>query len=115
MLHYMVTLIFPIRGHSYMECDRNMAFINQKARIGLPEEWAEHKREARQMPKPFNGIECSQDALKDWTACEFSIQKEHPRLLFYRNFSYSQRELSVVNTPFSFQSMREGVNDGEFK
>uniref|UniRef100_A0A2A4K6G5 Uncharacterized protein n=1 Tax=Heliothis virescens TaxID=7102 RepID=A0A2A4K6G5_HELVI len=140
MLHYIVhccnrlesvTVIFPIRGHSYMECDRNMAYLNQKTRIELPEEWAEHVRGARQRPKPFNVIECSQDAFKGWTTflkpfykktCpfpirpmrEFRVQKEHPRLMFYRNFNNSPWESSVVNTPVSFRSMK-AVNEGEFK
>lgn len=140
MLHYLVhccnrlesvTVIFPIRGHSYMECDRNMAYLNQKARIELPEEWAEHVRGARQRPKPFNVIECSQDAFKGWTAflkpfykktCpfpirpvrEFRVQKEHPRLMFYRNFNNCPWASSVVNTPVSFRSMK-AVNEGEFK
>ncbi|CAH2107670.1 unnamed protein product [Euphydryas editha] len=47
--------------------------------------------------------------------CEFRIRKEHPRLMFYLNFSYSQWESSVVNTPASFRSMKAGVDDGEFK
>lgn len=114
-----------------MECDRNMAYLNQKARIELPEEWAEHVRGARQRPKPFNVIKCSQDAFKGWTAflkpfykktChfpikpvrEFRVQKEHPRLMFYRNFNNCPWASSVVNTPVSFRSMK-AVNEDEFK
>ena len=71
-----ITVIFPIRGHSYMECDRNMAHFNQMARIELPEEWAEHVRGARQKPKPFNVIECSKDAFKGWTTFLKSFYKK---------------------------------------
>ncbi|KAK9874396.1 hypothetical protein WA026_002743 [Henosepilachna vigintioctopunctata] len=89
-----------------MECDRNMAYLNQKTRIELPEEWAEYARGARQRPNPFNVIECSQDEFKSWTAflkpfykskCpfpirlvrEFRVQKEYQHLMVYRNFNNS--------------------------
>ncbi|KAK9882259.1 hypothetical protein WA026_020365 [Henosepilachna vigintioctopunctata] len=74
MLHYIVyccnplesvTVIFPIRAHSYMECDRNMAYLNQKTRIELTEEWAKHVRGARPRPNPFNVIKSN---------CPFSIR-----------------------------------------
>ncbi|XP_068082416.1 uncharacterized protein [Anabrus simplex] len=62
VLHYLVhfekrfdsiKVTFPIRGHSYMECDRNMGLVNQKARIETPEDWAYVFSTARENPSPF--------------------------------------------------------------
>ena len=38
-----VSMVFSIRGHSYLECDKNMALTNQKAscECELPEDWTE--------------------------------------------------------------------------
>ncbi|KAK9871753.1 hypothetical protein WA026_014208 [Henosepilachna vigintioctopunctata] len=115
-----------------MEYDRNMAYLNQKTRIELPEEWAEHVRGARQRPNRSNNIECSLDAFKNWAAflkpfyksnClfpirpmhEFRVQREHPRFMFHRNFNSSPWESSVINTPASLRSMKAGINEGVFK
>jgi len=56
-----VKVIFPIRGHSYMECDRDMALINQTARAEVPEDWNRVFAGARENPTPFNVMQCSQD------------------------------------------------------
>ena len=31
-----ILLAFPIRGHSYMECDKDMSKVDQKARTEIP-------------------------------------------------------------------------------
>jgi hypothetical protein len=56
-----VKVIFPIRGHSYMECDRDMALINQKARAEVPDDWVRVFATARERPTPFNVMQCNQD------------------------------------------------------
>ena len=42
-----VRVSFPVRGHSYMECDRDFAFINKKVPAELPSEWYAEFRSAR--------------------------------------------------------------------
>lgn len=37
-----ITIIFTIRGHSYMECDQNMALVNQRLVAEMPKDWTEH-------------------------------------------------------------------------
>lgn len=75
-LHYLVSkkrrfdyvkVLFPVRGHSYMECDKNMSFINQKANVELPEEWREVIRNSRTKPTPFGVINCDQTLFKSWS------------------------------------------------
>jgi len=48
-----VTITFPIRGHSYLECDKNMALVNTKMPAETPDEWWEVFRASRQKPSPF--------------------------------------------------------------
>lgn len=55
-----VKITFPVRGHSYLECDKDMAAINQKSNIDLPGEWWEIFRSARTSPLPYNVVECEQ-------------------------------------------------------
>lgn len=76
-LHYLVTkknrfdivkVIFPIRGHSYLECDRNMSLVNQKAYTEVPEDWRDELRNCRLKPTPFEVIDCSKNFdFEDWT------------------------------------------------
>lgn len=61
-LHYLVheekrfksvKISFPIRGHSYMECDRDMALVKTSSRAEIPDDWRKVIGEARQKPRPF--------------------------------------------------------------
>ncbi|GBP89085.1 hypothetical protein EVAR_64721_1 [Eumeta japonica] len=61
-----IKIVFPVRGHSYMECDRNMVLINQKAHIELPSEWADQIAVARSKPSPFIVEQCEQDLFRNW-------------------------------------------------
>ena len=104
-LHYMVvhqrrfkeiTLHFPVRGHSYMECDRDMVPVNQKLPLETPAAWREHFRDARRNPSPFNaGMLVPVDkSIRNfyYAACPFKViavreaifSCEHPRLIRYR-------------------------------
>ena len=51
-----ITIHFPVRGHSYMECDMDMSRVDQKAKVELPSEWNQVIQQARKSPKPFNVI-----------------------------------------------------------
>ncbi|KAJ8884372.1 hypothetical protein PR048_016229 [Dryococelus australis] len=71
-LHYVVhntrrldsiKVTFPIRGHSYLECDRNMALIQLKTPAELPEHWWNHSSVARVKPSAFRVIEVDQALL----------------------------------------------------
>lgn len=75
-LHYLLTkmnrfdkvnVVFPIRGHSYLECDRDMNLINQKSYVQRPEEWKDDIKNSRVKPFKFTVIDCKQDMFKAWT------------------------------------------------
>lgn len=112
----MIKIIFPIRGHSYLECDRNMGCINQKSPCETPDDWVKVIREARKKPYPFHVIKVDQPLVRKWTTflspkykktCPFlsrpireiKVEKDHPRLLFHRDHYNSAWTSSVVMGP----------------
>lgn len=75
-LHYMVSVkkrfdcakvVFPERGHSYLECDRDMGLINQKSYVETPSDWREVIENSRKKPSPYNVIDCKTELFKSWT------------------------------------------------
>ncbi|KAJ8875299.1 hypothetical protein PR048_023194 [Dryococelus australis] len=96
-----VTMTFPEHGHSYMECDSNMALIIQKAIAEIPSGWNEEILTARVKTQPFKVVSCeSQCAFLAWTKfltllyatqCPFAtrpiknlaISQDHPRPIQY--------------------------------
>lgn len=110
-LHYMVVqkkrfetvkVLFPIRGHSYLECDRNMSLINQKTYTETPDDWREEFKSCRVKPNPFQVIDCGQNfEFLNWTAflsslyaakCPFptrpvrmlKVENENPSKIFHK-------------------------------
>ncbi|KAJ4434074.1 hypothetical protein ANN_16393 [Periplaneta americana] len=43
-------IIFPTRGHSYLECDKNMGLVNQRARCEVPDDWRQEIANSRRKP-----------------------------------------------------------------
>ena len=111
-LHYLVTkknrfdavkMIFPIRGHSYPECDRNMSLVNQKAYTEMPDDWNDEWRKCRVKPTPFQVIDCGKNFdFHNWstflsplypTKCPFPTRPirmlkfcfENSRLVFHKS------------------------------
>lgn len=62
-----ITTYFPIRGHSYNECDKNTGLIKHKSEAELPEDWAEIIRNSRYKPSPFEVMVIEQPLIRDWT------------------------------------------------
>lgn len=61
-------MVFPIRGHSYLECDRDMGKINSKFYTKLPDDGRNIFLQGRQNPTPFNVIDCAIEVeFKTWT------------------------------------------------
>lgn len=54
-------LMFPIRGHSYLEYDKDFGLLNKKAVVKTPAQWVEVFRNARTRPSPFHVSDCTQD------------------------------------------------------
>ncbi|XP_022207917.1 uncharacterized protein LOC111064490 [Nilaparvata lugens] len=122
-LHYMVHVqkrfksvqfTYPIRGHSYTECDRNMGCVKSNFWADLPSEWADHIRDARQNPSPFIVEEIDYTFWREWTTFfqqtyskkipvliramrEIKVTQTSDRLLHFRN-NYSGHWDNVVIT-----------------
>lgn len=138
-LHYLVhetkrldkiTVTFPVRGHSYMECDRNMGLINQKSYVELPDQWNDVIINSRRKPKPFKVVSCEdQNIFRSWTDFlsgiylkkspfhtrpikELQIVSEHPRTIQHRD-SYNGPMISSVVLPPRRKTLT--LPSGEFR
>ena len=104
---------FPICGHSYLECDRDMALIKQSTDLDLPSQWVQVFRNARVKPSRFTVIPCNQNmfkAFKDFlkpgykTSCPFKtrplrevyIEASHPQYISFRDSWNGTIETAVV-------------------
>lgn len=144
-LHYLVhikkrfksiVVTYPVRGHSYLECDKNMGLVNTKTRTEVPEDWVNVFENARAKPEPFVVIKDIKDdkVIRDWHTfltplyikkCTFKtrpirelkFEADHPRFAIYRQ-SYNGAWVSSLMT--NRQSMRtlelqrQFVEQGEF-
>lgn len=130
-----IKMVFPIRGHSYLECDKNMALINQKAPCETPDDWRKVVAESRLKPTPFRVIDVDQPLVRSWTrflapkykkTCPFlsrpireiRVEITHPRLIFYRD-SYNGHWTSSVmlvakRRRVNSSSCEDIPNSGEF-
>ncbi|XP_041968600.1 uncharacterized protein LOC121725638 [Aricia agestis] len=82
-----VDITFPIRGHSYMECDKNFGIIKLKTKMEMPRDFYELIANARAKPSPFQVINVEEDPriVRDWAEflkdpiykkmCPFKIQE----------------------------------------
>lgn len=67
-----VLQLFPVRGHSFSQCDRNFGLVRSKIKktevIGTAKPWLQAIVEARQNPSPFQVI-MDRDLIKQWDVC----------------------------------------------
>nr|CAD7402740.1 unnamed protein product [Timema poppensis] len=61
-----ITVTFPIRGHSFMELDKNMGLIPKKVIAETSDGWRRIIRDARTKPTHFEVIACEQTMFKSW-------------------------------------------------
>lgn len=141
-LHYVVhvakrldtiEVTFPIRGHSYMECDRDMGLINQKIPAEGPEDWYNEIKACRVKPEPFTVVEVGQALLRNWTQLldsiymtkppyksrdirEVKISQAHPRLIEFRNAYNGCWDTSVIRNRIfaSKNTVTSKLPDGQF-
>lgn len=126
-----ITVVFPIRGHSYMECDKNMGLINSKARTQHPKDWIEIFRAARCKPAPFKIEEVDQSMVRDWNSflsskytkkCPFlsrpirelKVSANHPRMIFHRDSYNGNWTSSVMTLPTRRQIRGPPLSAREF-
>ncbi|KAK4872257.1 hypothetical protein RN001_016381 [Aquatica leii] len=120
MVHYVkrltsVTMIFPIRRHSYMECDKNMGLINLRIRMESPDDWYKLIRSSRVQPSPFVVVEINQTIIRNWSAFltdavskkfpfktqpirKIAFSKDHPRLVHHRSTYHGHWETTPITS-----------------
>lgn len=137
-IHYMVTVVkrlksvtitFPVRGHSYLECDKNMGNINLKKRMETPLDWEENIANSRRKPSSFTVVSVNQETVKEWSEffktkyakkCPFAMQKmkevmcvhTHPRTVFHRD---TYNGIMLEDPVRSFLQSKMTLPDGEFE
>ncbi|XP_012561033.1 uncharacterized protein LOC105846628 [Hydra vulgaris] len=89
-----IKISFPIRGHSYMECDRDMVLVNQKVRAELPVYWMEEYHTCREKPSPFKIIKME--------------------LKMFFNFSDHMKQFYKVKCPIPTRPIREIIFSQDF-
>lgn len=120
-LHYMTTIVkrfdtlivtYPIRGHSYLECDKNMSLIKNATPAETPNDWRDAIREARVKPRSFEVVECTSDTFKAWEGAlqdgymkkfqaktqkirQLRIASDYPQIVEHRD-TYSGAYVSTV-------------------
>lgn len=82
-----VSIIFPVRGHSYMDCDNNIALINQKFSCEMPNDCVSVVEKARSNPEPFHIIDCP--------------------LFMFENFSKLFKNYFIAKCPFASRPVRQ--------
>lgn len=121
-----ILVTFPIRGHSYLECDKNMGLINQKIRAEVPSDWIAAFQQARMKPSPFIVEECSQTMFRKWKEHldgiykkkapfatrpirEYKVSHEHPRLASFRpSYNGYWETAEIRNRSKIGRNLREG-------
>lgn len=126
-----VEVTFPIRGHSYMECDKDMGILNGKFRAEIPDDWCKHIEAARLRPTPFLVEEVDRCLIRNWKdflssmyvkKCPFAtrpirqlkITKEHPRLVFHRDTYNGLWNSSAIVPPRRKRITGPPLPDGQF-
>ncbi|XP_074035892.1 uncharacterized protein [Leptinotarsa decemlineata] len=127
-----IRITFPIRGHSYLECDKNMGLVNLKTRMELPKDYYELLEQSRTKPTPFSVIRVQQHMVKDWgtffknkfrAKCPFAIQeireiyctRDHPKLMYFRStYNGAFSNSSIINNKKK-KSGRIKLGENEFE
>ena len=79
-----IHVTFPVRGHSYLECDKDFALVNQKTRAETPEDWISTFESSRNKPTSFKTENVNRNFFYKWDTLLNNIYKKLARLLLDR-------------------------------
>lgn len=139
-LHYVVyeiklfdsiTITFPVRGHSYLECDRDMSIINLKTKMETPDDFYELIKQSRCRPAPYKVVPVESDDIKGWSnfigrfyvkQCPFKTQpikeiqfRQDSRLVKYRYTYHGSWETAAIRLPDNKILRNPLVGCGDFE
>lgn len=113
-----VSMTFPVRGHSYLECDKNVGLFNLKLPMETPKDFRNMIKTARMNPSPFIVVNVKQEMILNWVEffgvesryvnkCPFPIQNikvieatcDNPKLLKHRSAYSGNSKSSIIVKP----------------
>ncbi|GFO04605.1 LOW QUALITY PROTEIN: hypothetical protein PoB_003111000 [Plakobranchus ocellatus] len=100
-----VMMTFPIKGHSYMECDKDIGLFNQQFRAEVPSYWDQHFEKAQRSPHPSTVIQCD--------SALFRNLSHHLDPLFLAKCPVASRpfrEIKYLKESLSLMKFRESWN-----
>lgn len=120
-----VKVVFPIRGHSYMEGDKDMSIVNSKSYTETPDDWRDVLRNSRVKPSPFTVINCGTEVnFQTWTKyfsdkyvkkCPIptrpikvlKIDKNEPRFMLHKSNYFGSYLKAVLVPPVKKSKIQE--------
>ncbi|GFO25723.1 hypothetical protein PoB_005222800 [Plakobranchus ocellatus] len=92
-------LTFPIRRHSYLECDKYTGLVNQQFRAEVPSDLPQYFEQAQRSPHPFTVVHCDSAVFKNFS--------HYLDLLFLAKYPVVSRPLRETK---SLKSLRPSGN-----
>ncbi|CAH1105835.1 unnamed protein product [Psylliodes chrysocephalus] len=123
-----IKITFPIRGHSYLECNKNMGLINQNTKAETTADWINEIKGARAKLTPFKVFDLDQSFVRQWNNYltqyyvvkfpfaiqplrEIQVKSMHPRYFSNRSNYNGAIETSIIRTAFINKIERPGPNE----
>ena len=109
-----IHVTFPVRGHSYLKCNKDFALVNQKTRAETSEDWISIFESSRNKPTSFKTENVNRNFFYKWDTLlnnvyrktcpfptrsikELKLSKANPRLLYCRtNFNGNWESFDIV-------------------
>ncbi|KAL4153679.1 hypothetical protein QTP88_001512 [Uroleucon formosanum] len=128
-----IKITFPVRGHSYLECDKNVGLWKLKEKMETPKDFKSMIKNSRIKPSPFVVVSVSKQIVFNWThllctiynvrKCPFKTQpiKEiiasstEPRQLKWRDTYNGPMFSNVIKKPEKGLSKASTLKKGEFE
>ena len=128
-----IKITFPVRGHSYLECDKNVGLWKLKEKMETPKDFKSMIKNSRIKPSPFVVVSVSKQIVFNWThllstiynvrKCPFKTQpiKEiiasstEPRQLKWRETYNGPMFSNAIKKPDKGLSKASTLKKGEFE
>lgn len=95
---YYIKMTFPIRGHSYLEYDKNIALSRHSSPAETPQDWVNVFQAARRKLSPFIIEEVDQEMVKGWS--NFLDEKYNNKKLPCKSRDIREFEVVKVHPAF---------------
>jgi len=76
-----IKITFPVRGHAYLECDKNVGLWKLKEKMETPKDFKNMIKNSRIKPSPFVVVSVSKQIVYNWTqllSTTYNVKKSLP-------------------------------------